>query len=140
MWAKTVTPRDGLQEGRWPSGQSVRHDLGTAAIDLPADVAVRDWDSVLRAVKTRLRVTVAERLAATSEHRVHETADRVQASVLECVAVLDQLQTTLEFAAFPVERKGRRQYCASNQVGDAVLLYASVLGPVWEKIQNGVKR
>ncbi len=52
---------------------------------------------------------------------------------------LGQLQTTLDFAAFPVERKGRRHYCASNQVGDAVLLYASVLGPVWEKIQNGVK-
>jgi hypothetical protein len=53
---------------------------------------------------------------------------------------LTQLQRTLDFAAFPVERKGRRQYCASNQVGDAVLLYASVLGPVWEKIQNGGKR
>ena len=53
---------------------------------------------------------------------------------------LGKLQTTLDFAAFPVERKGRRQYCASNQVGDAVLLYASVLGPVWEKIQNGGKR
>jgi hypothetical protein len=32
------------------------------------------------------------------------------------------------------------RYCASNQVGDAVLLYASVLGPVWEKIQSGGKR
>lgn len=53
---------------------------------------------------------------------------------------LDKLQTTLDFAAFPVRRAGRVQYCASNQVGDAVLLYASVLGPVWEKIQSGGKR
>jgi hypothetical protein len=53
---------------------------------------------------------------------------------------LDKLQTTLDFAAFPVRRAGRVQYCASNQVGDAVLLYASVLGPVWEKVQTGSKR
>jgi hypothetical protein len=53
---------------------------------------------------------------------------------------LDKLQTTLDFAAFPVRRAGRVRYCASNQVGDAVLLYASVLGPVWEKIQSGGKR
>ena len=53
---------------------------------------------------------------------------------------LDKLQTTLDFAAFPVRRNGRVQYCASNQVGDAVLLYASVLGPVWEKVQTGGKR
>ena len=46
---------------------------------------------------------------------------------------LGQLQTTLDFAAFPVERKGRRHYCASNQVGDAVLLYSLVQGPLWER-------
>ena len=53
---------------------------------------------------------------------------------------LDKLQTTLDFAAFPVRRAGGVRYCASNQVGDAVLLYASVLGPVWEKIQTGGKQ
>ncbi len=46
---------------------------------------------------------------------------------------LQQLQTTLDFAAFPLARQGRLKYCASNQVGDAVMLYASVLGPAWEK-------
>jgi hypothetical protein len=53
---------------------------------------------------------------------------------------LEQLQTTLDFAAFPLQRSGRLKYCASNQVGDSVLLYASVLGPVWEKIETGGKR
>ena len=53
---------------------------------------------------------------------------------------LDKLQTTLDFAAFPMRRAGHVQYCASNQVGDAVLLYASVLGPVWEKVQTGCKQ
>jgi hypothetical protein len=53
---------------------------------------------------------------------------------------LAKLQTTLDFAAFPSERRGRLKYCASNQVGDAVLLYASVLGPIWEKIKSGGNR
>ncbi len=43
------------------------------------------------------------------------------------------LLTSLRFAAFPVEEDGRLRFCASNQVGDAVLLYAMVLGPLWEK-------
>lgn len=46
------------------------------------------------------------------------------------------LQTSLDFAGFPVEREGRLRYCASNQVGDAVLFYASVMGPLWEKVQK----
>jgi hypothetical protein len=40
----------------------------------------------------------------------------------------------LLFAACPSRRGGRLRYCASNQVGDAALLYAAVLGPVWEKV------
>ena len=46
------------------------------------------------------------------------------------------LRTTLDFAAFPIERRGRLRYGASNQVGDAVLLYAAVMGPVWEEVQR----
>ena len=46
-------------------------------------------------------------------------------------AYLRQLGTTLRFAAFPVD--GGKRYAASNQVGDAVLLYALELGPAWEK-------
>jgi hypothetical protein len=49
---------------------------------------------------------------------------------------LSRLRTTLDFAAFPLKRDGALKYCASNQVGDAVLLYAEVLGPLWEKINR----
>jgi len=44
------------------------------------------------------------------------------------------LATTLMFAGFPVNRDGRMRFCASNQVGDAVLLYSTVLGPLWERV------
>jgi hypothetical protein len=39
-------------------------------------------------------------------------------------------------AAFPSRKNGRLKYCASNPVGDAALLYASVLGPLWKKVAN----
>jgi len=46
---------------------------------------------------------------------------------------LQSLATTLDMAAFPARQNGRLKYCASNQVGDAALLYAAVLGPLWER-------
>ncbi len=49
---------------------------------------------------------------------------------------LQALATTLDMAAFPSRQKDRLKYCASNQVGDAALLYASVLGPLWERIRK----
>lgn len=52
-------------------------------------------------------------------------------------AFLKQLVTTLDFAAFPTRNAGALKYCASNQVGDAVMLYAAVLGPLWEQIEPG---
>ncbi len=48
---------------------------------------------------------------------------------------LQSLATTLDMAAFPVKQNGRLKYCASNQVGDAAMLYASVLGPLWERLR-----
>jgi len=45
-----------------------------------------------------------------------------------------RLLTSLWFAGFPLEEDGQLRFCASNQVGDAVLLYAMVLGPLWEKV------
>jgi len=50
------------------------------------------------------------------------------------------LWTTLNFSAFPVREQGRLRYCASNEVGDAVLLYAAVLGPAWKKVREGTSR
>ena len=52
---------------------------------------------------------------------------------------LKPLAATLEFAAFPSRTHGRLKYCASNQVGDAALLYASTLGALWQKVQTGAK-
>lgn len=47
------------------------------------------------------------------------------------------LSATLDFAAFPSDRGGRLRYCASNQVGDAVVLYSLVLGPAWDALRAG---
>jgi hypothetical protein len=52
---------------------------------------------------------------------------------------LSALAATLDFSAFPSHREGRLKYCASNQVGDAALLYATVLGPLWDKVEGGRK-
>lgn len=52
---------------------------------------------------------------------------------------LRSLAATLDFAAFPSRKAGRLKYCASNQVGDAALLYAATLGPIWEKVKAGGK-
>lgn len=46
------------------------------------------------------------------------------------------LLKSLEMAAFPVREKGTVRYAASNQVGDAVLLYSTVLGPLWEEVRR----
>jgi hypothetical protein len=52
---------------------------------------------------------------------------------------LASLAATLDFAGFPSRTGGRLKYCASNQVGDAAMLYAATLGPLWEKIKTGAK-
>jgi len=52
---------------------------------------------------------------------------------------LTSLAATLNFAAFPARSHGRLKYCASNQVGDAALLYATTLGPLWQKVKTGGK-
>lgn len=49
---------------------------------------------------------------------------------------LQALNTTLDMAAFPSRENGELKYCASNQVGDAALLYASVLGPLWQRTRK----
>lgn len=46
----------------------------------------------------------------------------------------EALRTSLNFAAFPVRKNGQLRYSASNAVGDAALLYAYTLGPLWQKI------
>jgi hypothetical protein len=50
------------------------------------------------------------------------------------------LLASLELGGFPRERGGTLKYCASNQVGDAVVLYAMVLGPLWDTVKAGRAR
>jgi hypothetical protein len=63
----------------------------------------------------------------------------VGASSFKDYAYRTRLQASLDFAGFPLKRNGRLKYCASNQVGDAVLLYSEVLGPIWELLNKKVK-
>jgi hypothetical protein len=60
----------------------------------------------------------------------------IGASAFGDVEFLAPLAATLEFSAFPSRSAGRLKYCASNQVGDAALLYAAVLGPLWDKVKG----
>jgi len=50
---------------------------------------------------------------------------------------LASLNATIDFAGFPSRKNGALKYCASNQVGDAALLYAATLGPIWQKVESG---
>jgi len=45
---------------------------------------------------------------------------------------LRELLTTVQFAAFPIHGDGKLRYAAGNEVGDSVLLYALVEGPLWQ--------
>ena len=50
-----------------------------------------------------------------------------------------QLCASLNFAALPIEEDGALRHAMSNQVGDAVMLYAMVLGPVWHEVKARAK-
>ena len=60
----------------------------------------------------------------------------IGASAFGDEAFLSTLATTLDFAAFPTREGTGLKYCASNQVGDAAMLYAAVLGPLWNMAKN----
>ncbi|MGQ9649267.1 MAG: linalool dehydratase/isomerase domain-containing protein [Phycisphaerae bacterium] len=60
----------------------------------------------------------------------------VAAASFDDVEYYRSLTTTLMFAGYPLSRDGRMQFCASNQVGDAVLLYSGVAGPLWREIRE----
>jgi len=58
----------------------------------------------------------------------------VAAAAFADLDYLRALTTTLELAAFPIRDASGLRYAASNQVGDAVLLYALTQGPLWERV------
>ena len=64
----------------------------------------------------------------------------VAAAAFDDKDFLRALTTSLDAAAFPIYEDGALKYAASNQVGDAVLLYAHVLGPLWEAAKEKGQR
>jgi hypothetical protein len=51
--------------------------------------------------------------------------------------LLDELLTSVAFAGFPQAGGGRIRFAAGNQLADAVILYALVEGPLWERAGAG---
>ena len=49
---------------------------------------------------------------------------------------LRRLLTSLQFGGFPVRDGDTLRFAASNEVGDAVILYALVMGPLWDDIHR----
>lgn len=58
------------------------------------------------------------------------------AAAFEDQDYLGSLMVSLECGGFPSEQEGRLRYLASNQVGDAVLLYAMTEGPLWTEVRR----
>ena len=58
------------------------------------------------------------------------------AAAFEDLGYLSSLMVSLECAGFPTDQEGRLRYLASNQVGDAVLLYAMTEGPLWAEVRR----
>jgi hypothetical protein len=59
------------------------------------------------------------------------------ASAFDDTAFLKPLLTSLRLGGFPVRRDGELSFAASNHVGDAVILYALVQGPLWDRARQG---
>ena len=57
----------------------------------------------------------------------------VGAAAFDDEPLLEALVTSLRFAAFPVTDGTGLRFAAGNQLADAVLLYALVEGPLWER-------
>jgi hypothetical protein len=64
----------------------------------------------------------------------------VGAAAFDDADFLQSLISSLEYGAFPQKTSQGLRYAASNQVGDAVLLYALTNGPLWKKIAEATKK
>lgn len=62
---------------------------------LPGDVAMADWHDLLNAVKTRLLQTASDDFVESRDLRIETGLVQVQAEMIDCVAALNQLHTTL---------------------------------------------
>jgi hypothetical protein len=52
-------------------------------------------------------------------------------------ALVAELVTSMELAAFPERKNGALRFRATNGLGDAVLLYAMAQGPLWRLVRAG---
>jgi hypothetical protein len=62
------------------------------------------------------------------------------AAAFDDTAYFGALMTSLQCAGFPTEQNGMLRFQAGNPVGDAVLLYAMVEGPLWDKVGRSVPK
>ncbi len=60
----------------------------------------------------------------------------ISAAAFNDTQFLIRLFTSLNFVGFPSESDSGLRYMASNPVGDAVMLYAMVLGPLWDEVER----
>jgi hypothetical protein len=58
------------------------------------------------------------------------------AAVFDDDVYLNKLLRSLQMMGFPTEENNQLFYQASNTVGDAVMLYGMVEGPLWERIKE----
>ncbi|MBC7992854.1 MAG: GGDEF domain-containing protein [Rhizobacter sp.] len=75
-------------------------------------VPIEDWVDLVGAIEARLRDSVSDQTAGEHQLELPAGADRVRASVLECVAALGQLHATLQAEL-------ARRYSLELQVFDA---------------------
>lgn len=112
---KTHLPEASSAGDAMPKGFFTIDELGIDSMATPlaarpptrlaSGIAIEDCDTLFNAVKTRLHLTVGEWLVTTTpELQRHGTSSRVQTSILECTAALDQLHMTL------MNELGRRQH------------------------------
>ena len=59
----------------------------------------------------------------------------VAAAAFDDKPFFEALTTSLNYGGLPVADDTGLRYAASNPVGDAVILYAMVLGPLWEAVE-----
>jgi len=94
-WSTVIVDWDNLLRAV-KAGAAVDHARQHPATSVASrDVAMGDWDTLMNAVKERLRETVADSSAERIEHPSEHTAGFIRTSVLECVAALDHLHATL---------------------------------------------
>jgi hypothetical protein len=60
----------------------------------------------------------------------------IGARVFDDDALYSELTSSLELGGFPIEEHGRLRYAAAGPIGDTVILYSAVAGPVWRRVHE----